>query len=95
MSSADLDLLDGYNCTEMWLRRRADKRWSTFDGLKCRSGAFLGKRYGSVIEFACATVAKCPCPAKNQESDFVAHPALNVHAPLLLEKFRLKLLHNF
>ena len=95
MSPADLDLLDGYNCTEMWLRRRADKRWSTFDDLKCQSDAFLGKRHGSIIEFACETVAKCSQPPKNQQPDFVAHPALNVHGALLLEKFRLKLLHNF
>ena len=37
--------------------------------MKDRSSGIVEQRCGSVIEFACASVAKCG-PPKNQESDF-------------------------
>ena len=95
MSSANLDLHDGYNCAEMWWWCRTNGRLSTFDDLKHWLGATMRRRRGSVIEFGRIRVAKCPCPAKNIVSDFVAHPVLNIDVTLLLEKIRLKVQLNF
>ena len=77
MSSADLALLDGYNCAEMWRRRRANGRMSTFDDLKYRFGGSVAQWRGVIIEFAHATVAKCSHPPQNQQSESIAQPVLN------------------
>lgn len=95
MCSADLALLDGYNCTEMWRRRRTNGRLSTFDDVKHRFSDIIEQWRGGVIEFAHATVSKCSHPPKNQQSESVAQPVLNTEMTFLLEKICLKLLHNF
>ena len=55
MLTAKMGLDHGYNCTEMWQRRRLNGRWATIDGMKDRSGVNIERWYGRFIEFGCTS----------------------------------------
>lgn len=62
--------------------------------MKDRSGNIIERWHGCVIEFGCTTVAKHWYLPKNQRSDFMSEPVVEIDMTLLLGKIHLEQLLN-